>query len=189
MALLTTKSIMVVHPPRLSGDACLVVDRYATFATSGLTDAGHLLQVAKSRAGVDTRRRAAEELWDLVSDVAECIPANHPARQAVGVVHVPLSKSNRFAVSAVACGIAEALGIEVHSNTLTKPVAGPKMQGAPPAVKAQMQGAFVARNVPEGLLLVVDDLVESGATLAAAGEALRTAGADEIVYIAAVVLD
>jgi hypothetical protein len=190
MATLVEESIIVVNPPRLDGCVCLVAARYATFQAGGLTDMGGLLQIAKNVNGSeDSRLRAAEEIWRVVGNATRCLPDTHPARSAVGVVHVPFSESNRFAVNAVACGVAEVLGIEIHSETLTKRVHGPKMKGAPPAVKAQIQGAFDAHDVPKGPLVVVDDLVESGATLAAARHALRAAGAGKLVYIAGLWLD
>lgn len=85
-----------------------------------------------------------------------------------------MSPSNRFTLNAVACAASEA--IEVYSNCLRKGVAGPMMKGATPAVKATIGGTLSAQDLPDGPLLVIDDLVESGAALAAAARALRAAG-------------
>ena len=187
---LVDSSIAVVHPLFLSGESCLVVSRFATFGAGGLTEMGQLVTTAKNnKAAVSDRVKAATRLWRLVGDASECIPTNHPARRARAIVHAPMSTTNRFALNAVACAISEVLGIEVHSNCLIKAVAGPKMKAARPALKASIGGTFSAHGVPHGPLLVIDDVVETGATLAAAAQALRAAGAGELAFLAAVVLN
>jgi len=189
VALPVGSSIEVVRPPFLWGESCLVVDRFATFGAGGITEIGQLVSAAKNTsATVRVRLEAAKSLWQLVGDATDCIPQNHPARRAKAIVHLPMSASNGFALNAVACAVSEVLGIQVHSNCLIKTVAGPTMKAAPPAVKASIAGTFSAHGVPDGPLLVIDDIVETGATLAAAAQGLNAAGAGELAFFAAVVL-
>lgn len=52
------------------------------------------------------------------------------------------------------------------------------------ARRANVAGAFVARGAPAGPIVVVDDVVTTGATLAEAVRALRAAGAREVIGVA-----
>lgn len=52
------------------------------------------------------------------------------------------------------------------------------------ARRANVSGAFVARHPVSGPIVVVDDVVTTGATLADAVRALRTAGASEVIAVA-----
>ncbi|WP_150952233.1 ComF family protein [Microbacterium testaceum] len=52
------------------------------------------------------------------------------------------------------------------------------------ARRENVGGAFVSRPLPGGVVVVVDDVVTTGATLAEAARALRAAGADEVVAVA-----
>jgi predicted amidophosphoribosyltransferase len=190
MSLLVDSSIAVVHPTFLNGASCLAVDHFARFAAGGMTEMGQLVTTAKNaQATVPSRLEAAKTLWQLVADAVDCIPQNHPARRARAIVHAPLSTSNGFALNAIACAVSEVLHIQVHSNCLVKMGAGPKMKAAPPAIKASIVGTLAAHDVPDGPLLVIDDVVETGATLAAAAQALRAAGAGELEFLVGVVLD
>lgn len=51
------------------------------------------------------------------------------------------------------------------------------------ARQANVAGAFVARRPPPGPVVVVDDVVTTGATLSEAVQALRAAGADEVLAV------
>lgn len=51
------------------------------------------------------------------------------------------------------------------------------------ARRANVAGAFVARRPPPGPIVVVDDVVTTGATLVEAVRALRAAGADEVLAV------
>lgn len=52
------------------------------------------------------------------------------------------------------------------------------------ARRENVGGAFVSRPVAGGTVVVLDDVVTTGATLAEAARALRAAGADEVVALA-----
>lgn len=52
------------------------------------------------------------------------------------------------------------------------------------ARRQNVGGAFLSRPMPGGAVVVVDDVVTTGATLAEAARALRAAGADEVIAVA-----
>ena len=76
-----------------------------------------------------------------------------------------------------------------RENALSAAANGPTSKGSSIAVKKSIIGSFRSHRVRGLPLIVVDDLVESGATLRAAAIALRSGGGDPLANIAAVVLN
>jgi predicted amidophosphoribosyltransferase len=85
----------------------------------------------------------------------------------------------------LARGVAEALELPVL-EALTRPEEAPRQVGLPPSRRAaNVREAFVAKRVRTGLLLppyvlLVDDVLTTGATGAAAAECLTRAGAARV---------
>ncbi len=81
--------------------------------------------------------------------------------------------------------LGEALGIPI-ARVLTRPTEGPRQVGLPPSQRAaNVRGAFIAERVVSNSLrspqvLLVDDVLTTGATVAAAAEALAQAGVAEV---------
>ncbi|MDZ4685812.1 MAG: double zinc ribbon domain-containing protein [Planctomycetaceae bacterium] len=117
-------------------------------------------------------------LADLLTEPFDAIvPVPHDWRRRVWQLHSP---SETFAER-----LAGRLQRRYAPQILRKPRATPRQAAAPPSVRRRQQrGAFV---VPESLdltgarLLLVDDVLTTGATAHAASQALREAGAADVV--------
>jgi len=189
MQTLSGPTISVAHPVFLHGVECLVADRFATHEAGGLTMAARLFRLTKNpRESYRVRAEAASELAELIERAVSCLPDHHVARSATAVVHVPFSGSNRFAVRAVATGVSAALGIDVLDDVLAATHKQAWSKGAAVEAKQSMVGTFEARPGHRGPVVVVDDLVESGATFGAAAAALRSVGCRAVANVAAVAL-
>lgn len=78
--------------------------------------------------------------------------------------------------------VAGALGLPVRCTLIRRP--GPPQTGLPRAAR-HAGPALVARAPVSGRLLVIDDVATTGATLAAAARALRSAGAESVIAVTA----
>lgn len=82
-------------------------------------------------------------------------------------------------------GVGEALGIPVR-DALRRPAEAPRQVGLPPSQRAaNVRGAFIVEGVASGSqqppqVLLVDDVLTTGATVAAAAEALARAGVERV---------
>ena len=85
-------------------------------------------------------------------------------------------------------GLGEALGIPVV-EALGRPAEGPRQVGLPPSQRAaNVRGAFIVERVLTSSLqtpqvLLVDDVLTTGATVASAAEALALAGVAEVAVL------
>lgn len=88
----------------------------------------------------------------------------------------------------IADGLGEALGIPV-GEALVRPAEGPRQVGLPPSQRAaNVRGAFIVEGAPPDPLqppqvLLVDDVLTTGATVAAAAEALAQAGVAKVAVL------
>ena len=121
------------------------------------------------------------ELW------ASHAAARFHAVQADAVVPVPLHWLRRLTrgynqSAAVAGGVARVLGLPCRPSWLRRVRHTPKQVGRSFAARqANVRGAFRARPAAAGrCVLLVDDVMPSGATLAEAARALRAAGAARV---------
>ena len=107
------------------------------------------------------------------------------AAGAQGVVPVPMPGWRRRRrgfnlATLLARPLAAACGLPLVS-LLVRQRSGPPQSGLPGAARrANVQGAFAARRPMSGCWLLVDDIVTSGHTAAAASRALLAAGAQEV---------
>jgi len=140
-------------------------------------------------------RRAVHRLkfsgWrDVAEAMADAMAAVGTPAAADVVTWVPLARGRRAErgydqARALAVALARRLDLPA-GRLLRRPVAtDPQARRSGAERRAAMRGAFRAvRDAPDRVLLV-DDVLTTGATLGAAAEALRAAGAREVHGVAA----
>ena len=140
-------------------------------------------------------RRAIHRLkfsgWrDVAAAMADAIAAVGPTAAADVVTWVPLARGRRAErgydqARALAVALAHRLNLPATRLLRRSVATDPQARRSGAERRTAMRGVFRAvRAVPDRVLLV-DDVLTTGATLAAAAEALRAGGAREVHGLAA----
>lgn len=167
-----------------------VVDDHWDFHRGSRTVTGELVHRAKPYGSGDSSDPAAvHELVDLMFFAARC--AGDRILPVDLVVPVPADPGRRGLnlPDELARGLASRAHVRCAPRPVRKVKTTPEMKIQPREVKARLlRGAFRGqppRGEPPRRVLVVDDLVLTGHTLAAVAEALRSIGIREVVALAA----
>jgi ComF family protein len=151
--------------------------------------------LASVRSAVWLERGAREAVHHLkyggwkraVEAMAATMTGLEPLAAGAGLVPVPLGPRRRRArgynqAELLASRLADVTGLQVLPGLLARVRDTPtQTKLTPGARRANVHGAFALRGpLPAGPLVLVDDVFTTGATLLAAAEALREAGAPRV---------
>ncbi len=119
---------------------------------------------------------------DWIQRAARAVPSERPALVVPVPLHNTRLRERGFNQSAsLARDAARAVGSKADSVALRRTRAtSPQAELGRRARKENVRGAFDAQRTIPGCVWLVDDIATTGATLAAAAQALRSAGAREV---------
>ena len=118
----------------------------------------------------------------MSESVVACVPKSSLVRSAGFVVPLP---SSRGLSRLLARELAVRLSAASAPDTLRWCAGHRSVKNVPVADRAaHVAETMIARQIRGGVVLLVDDTVQSGATLAEAARACRAAGADDVVAAA-----
>jgi ComF family protein len=136
----------------------------------------HRMKFAGWRPVAEALGAAMVEAWDLEADAVTWVPLSSRRRSERGF-------DQALALAGV---VGRRLDLPVV-DTLRRPgSAGTQARRGGVERRLAMRGAFVARAVPRGRVLLVDDVLTTGATAGACAQALLAAGASSVSVLTAV---
>jgi predicted amidophosphoribosyltransferase len=115
------------------------------------------------------------EAWDLQADVATWVPLSRRRRAERGFDQA----------RALARAVGPRIGLEPVALLRRTADAGHQARRGGYERRLAMRGLFVATSRPAARVLLVDDVLTTGATAAACAEALLAAGAREVCVLTA----
>ncbi len=129
--------------------------------------------------------------WRSVAGaLAAAIVAMEPGAWADAVTWVPLARARRAArgydqARALARVVAPLLGVPIRPLLRRTAATPPQARRSAAERRAAMAGAFEPRSEAPARVILIDDVLTTGATAAACAQALRAAGAREITLLTA----
>lgn len=176
-----TPVALMVTPSPTGVDECWAIDAYRR-PPDGLTEVAQLFTAAKYHHMGPAMSALLERYTSSVAAVAGF------RRWPSDLVVVPVSSSSKVTWE-LAKSAAQQLRVPLVE--MFRPPVGAKVKGIP--LVGHLAAAMVRLRLKRGrpsphAVLLIDDLVESGSTLAAASALLRSVGAERVIAIVAVSL-
>lgn len=190
------KSPLEIHPTEIKGswDAGYVLDRHTVSSTMiGYNEFGHPeFDTQRSPLGELVYRLKYKGDKNAIPPIVEAVASflQKCAIQADVIVPMPPSKLQRSyqPVIEIASELSKALTVAFDAASLKKTKATPQMKDIGDYAErvAALDTAFVAGKDLEGKrILLIDDLLQSGATLNVVAKTLKEQGQAKAVYVIA----
>jgi len=123
-----------------------------------------------------------------IQESTDCLPRRSMARRADLIASLPMSETNKGALEVIAQGLGKALNVRVLPGEIKwlDPNSPPIMKNTPlPDRPETIAGKLEANPIAGAVVLLVDDLVQTGSSLGESVRALKVAGASHVVCFAA----
>lgn len=166
-----------------------VLDHHYDFVARSRTHVGYLVYRAKPYGTKASDPGAVRQLGNEMYASIRCAGTRILPVDAVVSVPADANRQSLNLPDELARGIARKANLPFADGLVTKTRKSPEMKLLPADVKKkELAGVYRGRQPTEGAparVLLVDDLVLSGHTLAAVADALRSVGVRQVVALAA----